>query len=175
MKKLFLFFFLTLFLIACSSPTKEQVPSSSPASTPTPLSPPVQEKAVIPVNACESDLHCENGKKDCQETGVDCDGGCDSCEETRPPLEISMVARMFEFEPSEIRVKQGEPVRLKITSVDVEHGIAIPAYNIRETLPIGEERVIEFIADQVGTFDFYCSVPCGSGHRSMKGQLVVEP
>ena len=32
----------------------------------------------------------------------------------------------------------------------------------------------EFIADKAGTFTFYCSIPCGRGHGSMHGKLIVN-
>ena len=88
--------------------------------------------------------------------------------------EISITARQFSFEPSTIRVKQGERVRLTLTSADISHGIAIPALDVKLNAPQGGSASAEFVADQIGTFDFFCSVFCGSGHGSMKGQLIVE-
>jgi cytochrome c oxidase subunit 2 len=85
-----------------------------------------------------------------------------------------MEAKMFEFIPGEIRVNQGETVRLKITATDVKHGFAISEYGINEQLLVGQEATIEFVADKKGTFTFFCSVMCGSGHRDMKGTLIVE-
>ena len=58
-------------------------------------------------------------------------------------------------------------------SVEGEHGIAIPQFGISETLPLGEDVHAEFIADEKGTFGFYCNVPCGSGHSSMDGIIVI--
>ena len=48
------------------------------------------------------------------------------------------------------------------------------AFNVEKKLPKGEEVVIEFTADQAGTFPFQCSVFCGLGHKKMKGELIVE-
>ena len=98
----------------------------------------------------------------------------DSVKSGEVDQEITMTAKKFEFSPNEIKVKQGERVRLKINASDAEHGFSLPAYNIDETLPMGEETIIEFIADQKGTFDFNCSVFCGSGHSDMTGTLIVE-
>ena len=88
--------------------------------------------------------------------------------------EFEMEARRFAFEPGTITVSKGDTVRLKITSSDVTHGFAIDEYDINEKLPSGQEVIVEFVADKAGTFDFYCSVYCGSGHREMDGVLVVE-
>ncbi|MBI1969420.1 cytochrome c oxidase subunit II [Candidatus Woesearchaeota archaeon] len=93
---------------------------------------------------------------------------------TQAPVEISVIAKRFSFSPDPIRVKKGDRVILKITSMDVEHGFAIPAFGINKPLPPGQEVVIEFTADKTGTFDVFCSVYCGTGHKGMKGKLVVE-
>ncbi len=89
-------------------------------------------------------------------------------------VEIEMEASQFRFDPPEIRVKLGDRVRLKIKSVDVAHGISIPAFGVSEVLPPGETKTIEFVANKRGTFDFLCSVYCGIGHSGMRGRLIVE-
>jgi cytochrome c oxidase subunit 2 len=88
--------------------------------------------------------------------------------------EFEITARQFEFEPATIRANLGDTVKLKIRSVDVPHGIAIPEFGVSERLEPGEEVQVEFVANKQGTFTFFCNVPCGSGHRDMKGQLIVE-
>ena len=87
---------------------------------------------------------------------------------------FTMTAQDFAFTPSEIRVKQGDRVVITITSTDVKHGFAIPDYGISEELNPGEDVVVDFIADKIGTFTFRCNVPCGAGHREMTGTLIVE-
>ena len=89
--------------------------------------------------------------------------------------EIDMTAKKWEFNPDRIDVKKGDTVRLKIRSLDVTHGFALPQFNVDERLIEGKETIIEFTADKEGTFDFYCSVFCGEGHGSMRGTLVVSP
>lgn len=86
---------------------------------------------------------------------------------------FSIIARQWEFEPSEIHVKKGDVVRLTITSRDVMHGYSIPAFGINEVLNPGIPVEVSFVADKVGTFTTTCSVPCGQGHGGMTGTLVV--
>jgi len=86
---------------------------------------------------------------------------------------VEVVARQFEFEPSTITVKQGEKVRLKVTSKDVTHGIGIEGYDIDQVLESDTPVVIEFTADKPGRHHFHCSVYCGKGHNDMHGELVV--
>jgi heme/copper-type cytochrome/quinol oxidase subunit 2 len=88
--------------------------------------------------------------------------------------EIEVTAKQFEFSPNPIRVKLGENVRLKITSIDVTHGFSLPEFGINETLNPNETVSVEFQATKKGEFPFTCSVFCGSGHTGMKGTLIVE-
>lgn len=87
--------------------------------------------------------------------------------------EFSITAKNWEFIPSTITVKKGDKVRLVIKSVDVDHGFALTAFGINKPLKPGETATVEFTADKVGSHSFFCSVFCGSGHRDMKGTLVV--
>ncbi|OGJ52306.1 hypothetical protein A2335_02915 [Candidatus Peregrinibacteria bacterium RIFOXYB2_FULL_32_7] len=88
--------------------------------------------------------------------------------------EFVMFVKQWEFNPSEITVNKGDMVRLKITSLDVEHGIAIPDFNVKANLKPGKETIVEFVPDKTGTFTFFCSVYCGEEHKEMKGVLIVQ-
>lgn len=87
---------------------------------------------------------------------------------------FTMTVKQFAFVPSSITVNKGDHVKLVITNVDVDHGIGIPAFNVDQDLPPGQTTTVEFDADTAGTFPFFCSVFCGSGHRDMRGQIVVK-
>ena len=88
--------------------------------------------------------------------------------------EFKITAKRFSFEPSVIEVNKGDKVRLTVESVDVPHGFSILEYGINERLDPGKEVKIEFTADKRGTFTFFCSVFCGSGHTGMKGKIIVR-
>jgi cytochrome c oxidase subunit 2 len=88
--------------------------------------------------------------------------------------EIRIAAKKYEYDPGVITVKQGEHVRLIITALDHDHGFKIDAYHIDELLKKGEQGMIEFTANESGTFPFQCSHFCGLGHKGMKGELIVE-
>jgi len=88
--------------------------------------------------------------------------------------EFSVKAFQFAFDPNKIEVNQGDRVIIKVMSADVPHGFGIAEYNINKYLSPGKEVVIDFIADKKGTFRFYCSVACGAGHGTMRGQLIVN-
>lgn len=93
---------------------------------------------------------------------------------TNPVKEFTMIAKQWTFDPAIITVKQGDRVRLKITSTDVVHGFALADFNVKVDLAPNIEETVEFVADKKGEFPFYCSVICGAGHREMTGRLVVE-
>ena len=88
--------------------------------------------------------------------------------------EIQVTLRKYEFSPGLLRVKKGEQVRLIMTAVDHDHGFKLDDFNINQKIPQGTTVIVEFTADEAGTFQFRCSSVCGLGHRNMKGTLVVE-
>jgi len=87
--------------------------------------------------------------------------------------EFNIIAKRWDFTPGTITVQKGDNVKLSIESIDVRHGIAIPAFNINQQLNPGETTIIEFTADKEGSFRFFCSVLCGAGHSGMDGTLIV--
>ena len=88
--------------------------------------------------------------------------------------EFDMVAKQWSFEPSTITVNKGDKVKLNIKNEDVTHGFAIFEFGVNKNLPPGKTTIVEFTADKSGEYNFFCSVPCGSGHKSMKGKLIVK-
>ncbi len=88
--------------------------------------------------------------------------------------EIEIIAKQWEFVPNTIEVNLGDKVELHIESVDVTHGFNLLDFGINERLEPHQDVHVEFIADKKGTFTFSCSVPCGSDHGRMTGQLIVS-
>lgn len=86
---------------------------------------------------------------------------------------IEITAEQFRFVPSQVEVLEGERVRLTIRSIDVVHGIEIPAFGISERLAAGQVVEVEFTAAAPGRYPFACSVFCGTGHGAMTGAIVV--
>jgi heme/copper-type cytochrome/quinol oxidase subunit 2 len=87
---------------------------------------------------------------------------------------IDMIAKNWEFQPATVTVSEGDVVRLNINSIDVDHGISLLDFNVSEKLESGQTTSLEFVADRKGSFTFFCNVYCGSGHKEMKGILIVE-
>lgn len=87
---------------------------------------------------------------------------------------INLEAGSFYYKPSEIRVKKGEKVTLIMKSMDMMHDFNIDELQVK--IPVtkaGSSATVEFTADTVGTFQYYCSV----GQHRQNGQvgtLIVE-
>lgn len=91
-----------------------------------------------------------------------------------PVKTFDVIASQFKFEPATITVAEGDTVRLRLRSADRTHGIGIKAFRVKALIPkVGETVTVEFVADRAGTFDITCSEYCGTGHRAMKGKLIV--
>ncbi|MFY2564402.1 cupredoxin domain-containing protein [Corallococcus terminator] len=75
------------------------------------------------------------------------------------------------YQPSEVTLKQGVPVRLRFVRKDsggCGDELLIPDFGIQRPLPGLSETVVAFTPDKVGTFPFTC------GMQMMKGMLVVR-
>ena len=113
----------------------------------------------------------EDNQESGQESGQDDTGTASDASETK---EFNIVARQWNFNPDTITVNEGDTVVLNIESIDVTHGFAISAFGINERLSPGNNVRVEFVADRKGSFSFFCTVQCGSGHTRMRGTLIVE-
>jgi cytochrome c oxidase subunit 2 len=89
---------------------------------------------------------------------------------------VEITAKRFEYEPSEITVKKGEPVLLVVTSQDVSHGLRLRELNVDLKIDKpGGTAEVQFTPDLVGDFVGHCSVFCGASHGSMALTLHVVP
>lgn len=95
--------------------------------------------------------------------------------QTGDPRTIEIIARRYTFEPAVIEAVQGERLRILVRSGDGLHGFEIKKFKVSKEIPRGGEPVvIEFTANDEGSFPILCSVFCGDGHGDMKGTLVVS-
>src|SRR5262249_32992624 len=88
---------------------------------------------------------------------------------------VSISAKRFEFTPSTIELKVGEPVILELSALDRKHGFAAPDLHIVEVILPGKVTRIRIVPDRPGTFTFRCSVFCRSGHEDMTREILLVP
>jgi cytochrome c oxidase subunit 2 len=86
---------------------------------------------------------------------------------------IRITAKKFEFIPSEIELKKGEPVVLEFTSADVVMGFSLPDFKLRTDIVPGGFTRLSLTPDRVGVFGFACDHFCGDFHEDMTGTIRV--
>ena len=87
---------------------------------------------------------------------------------------IEVTTSRYAFEPAVVEVAPGDTVELVVRSADTDHGLAIREYAVKVEAPKGgAARSATFVADKPGRFAIECSEYCGSGHKRMRGELLV--
>ena len=75
------------------------------------------------------------------------------------------------YTPTTVRLAKGIPARLVFDRQETSRcseELLIPAFDVRQVLPTGQETVIEFTPAEAGTFAFTC------GMRMLRGEIVVS-
>jgi cytochrome c oxidase subunit 2 len=72
-----------------------------------------------------------------------------------------------------LRVPSGRPVRLLMTSRDVIHSFFVPAFRMKMDVLPGRYTETWFEATKTGRFPVYCTEMCGTGHSTMRAEVVV--
>ncbi len=107
----------------------------------------------------------------------------------KPPLPaaadnvIDISADMSGFNKSEIHVKIGEPVTIRLRSMDNamhtdgggKHQWAVDEFKANVVAPPEGTAMVTFTPTKAGTYDFYCDICCGGrANPSMNGKLIVD-
>ncbi|MBZ5569255.1 MAG: cupredoxin domain-containing protein [Acidobacteriia bacterium] len=90
------------------------------------------------------------------------------------PRVINITAKRFEFNPNQITLKKGEPVKLLLTSADVTHGFFLKPLKIDEIIEPGKTTEVNLTPQTAGTYLLICDHFCGVNHASMNMKVVVE-
>lgn len=75
------------------------------------------------------------------------------------------------YEPAEVRVKRGKPVRLifdRQETSSCSEEVVFPDFGIKKFLPAHKETTVEFTPDESGSYEFTC------GMGMLRGKLTVE-
>lgn len=77
------------------------------------------------------------------------------------------------FSLAEIRVKKGDTVKINITNTAGTHDFRLDEFGIVQATPVNQTVTVQFVADKVGTFEYYCGM---YNHRALgqRGNLIVE-
>ncbi len=80
----------------------------------------------------------------------------------------------FSFTPSDLAVNKGDKVKITFKNLDGTHDFLVDEFSVNSGLvPVGGQKTVEFTADKIGSFQYYCSV---GSHRAMGmwGTLIVN-
>jgi cytochrome c oxidase subunit 2 len=58
--------------------------------------------------------------------------------------------------------------------MDVPMGFNAPAFKVRANILPDEPAQVQLKPQVRGTFEFFCDIVCGSGHKDMRGVIVVS-
>lgn len=90
------------------------------------------------------------------------------------PRVIDISAERFSFYPSEIRVKAGASLEIRLTSEDTMHGFHILDTEIDIEIPKrGRGTATVAFQPSAGRYTFECSRLCGAGHSFMRGVIIA--
>jgi cytochrome c oxidase subunit II len=106
----------------------------------------------------------------------------------KPPLPlannaIDVTADMSGFDKTEIRVKVGKPVSIRLRSMDSsmhndgggKHQWAVDDFKVSVIAPPEGTATTTFTPTKTGEYTFYCDICCGGrANPAMNGKLIVE-
>ena len=96
---------------------------------------------------------------------------------------IDIAADMSGFTRKEVRVKAGQPVTVRLRSLDNSHHTdgggkhqwAVDELGVNIIAPSEGSSSKTFTPDKPGTYTFYCDICCGGrANPTMSGRLIVE-
>jgi cytochrome c oxidase subunit 2 len=96
---------------------------------------------------------------------------------------IDISADMSGFDKTEIHVKLGQPVTIRLRSLDGpyhsdgggQHQWAVDDFGVSVVAPPEGFQMVTFTPTKTGVFDFYCDICCGGrANPSMNGKFVVD-
>jgi cytochrome c oxidase subunit 2 len=90
-------------------------------------------------------------------------------------LVVTMVAARYGFYPQHIEVPADTPVKFRMASFDVLHGVLIPFSNMNVMLVPGYVSEITTEFKKKGEFPLICNEYCGLGHAYMYGMINIVP
>jgi len=91
------------------------------------------------------------------------------------PLEVYVLAQQWSFDPSLLRLKAGQPYRLRMMAVDAAHGASIQLGSASHIIRLPKGALVErdLSFTEPGEYLLYCTIYCGEGHQFMSAKIIV--
>ncbi|MCK5901935.1 MAG: hypothetical protein KAG28_02190 [Cocleimonas sp.] len=90
-------------------------------------------------------------------------------------LVVTMVAARYGFYPQHIKVPINTPVKFRMASFDVLHGVLIPFSNMNTMIVPGYVSELTTRFTKLGDFPVICDEYCGLAHAYMYGMIKIVP
>ena len=96
-------------------------------------------------------------------------------------FEVDVIARMWDWDfnykngksTDTLYVEIDVPVKLNLTSVDVNHSFYIPAFRLKQDVIDGSIKPLNFTPRKIGSYNIACAEYCGLNHSQMYTKVVV--
>lgn len=96
-------------------------------------------------------------------------------------FEVDVIARMWDWDfnykngksTDTLYVEIDVPVKLNLTSVDVNHSFYVPAFRLKQDVVDGSVKPLNFIPRKIGSYNVACAEYCGLNHSQMYTKVVV--
>jgi cytochrome c oxidase subunit 2 len=86
---------------------------------------------------------------------------------------ITMVAARYGFFPQNMSVPVDTPIKIRLASADVLHGIHTAGTNFNTMVGPGYVSEVNTLFPKAGKFPMFCNEYCGLGHDYMWAKLNV--
>lgn len=90
-------------------------------------------------------------------------------------ITLTMVAARYGFYPAKVEVPVDTPVKVRMASADVLHGVHVPFTNMATMVVPGYISEVNTVFPNTGDYSLLCNEYCGLGHDHMWSRLKVVP
>ena len=90
-------------------------------------------------------------------------------------LVVTMIAARYGFYPQDMKVPVDTPIKFRIASADVLHGVHTAGTNMNTMVVPGYVSELTTTFPKTGKFPMFCNEYCGLGHDYMWSRLWVVP
>ncbi len=104
-------------------------------------------------------------------------GGCAGLRRKPPAAleqRVTIVAERYQFIPSTVDLRAGQPVVLRLKSGDGAYGVAIPELGLKAFIPKGRDTTLSFTPRRAGDLTLRCTAPATQSCLNMRGTLRVR-
>lgn len=88
-------------------------------------------------------------------------------------LVVTMVAARYGFYPQDMQVPEDTPIKFRIASADVLHGVHTAGTNMNTMVVPGYVSELTTTFPNTGKYPMFCNEYCGLGHDYMWSRLIV--